>query len=247
MRATCLCVRCCIECGVEMIRFTLFRVQVSIHSSLWVMLVLLGCLFTGVAAGWAGVALFGVALFFCLLSHEMGHALVGRWLGGGRPEVFMAWLGGDCCNETAQLTRWQGVMMTAAGPLASMVLPLVLVWPMIALVVGNVWTGLSITIGFVPGYVPAELLEVCPPMVLLFGVYLVRICVWWSLLNLLPVYPLDGGRIMHGLMRSPVSMHRISLTFACFLLCFFLLLGAWWMVFIMASLALLNYSCMKQE
>ncbi len=227
--------------------FTLFRVQVSIHPSLWVMLVLLSCLFTGLAAGMPGVALFGVALFFCLFAHEMGHALVGRWLGGGQPEVFLAWLGGDCCNETARLTRMQGVLMTAAGPLTSMALPLILVWPAVAMAVGDAWDGLGITAGFVLGLVPADLLEMSPPMVLLFGVYLVRICVWWSLLNLLPVYPLDGGQIMHGLMRSPISMHRISLTFACVLTFFFLALGAWWMVFIMGSLAVLNYRGMKQE
>lgn len=230
-----------------MINFTLFRVQVSIHPSLWVMLVLLSGLFTGFAAGVAGAALFGVALFFCLFAHEMGHALVGRMLGGGEPVVYLAWLGGDCCNETARLTRLQGVLMTAAGPLASVCLPLVLVWPAVSLVAGDAWVGFLTTLGFALGLVPVGLAEVSPPMVLLFGVYLVRICVWWSLLNLLPVYPLDGGRIMHGLMSSTQNMHRLSLTFAAILLFFFLALGAWWMVFIMASLAVLNYRCMNNE
>ncbi|MDO5471277.1 MAG: hypothetical protein Q4F38_08245 [Akkermansia sp.] len=230
-----------------MICFSLFRVPVSIHPSLWVMLVLLSSLFTGLAAGIMGAALFGLALFFCLLTHEMGHALVGRMLGGGTPYVYLAWLGGDCCNESARLTRLQGVLMTAAGPLASMLLPLVLVWPAVAVAVGSAGEALSITGGFVLGYVPADLHAVSPPMLLLFGVYLVRICVWWSLLNLLPVYPLDGGQIMHGLMRSSLSMHRISLSFAATLAFFFMALGSWWMVFIMASLALLNYRCMKNE
>lgn len=230
-----------------MIRFSLFRVQVSIHPSLWVMLVLLSCLFTGFAAGIPGVALFGVALFFCLLTHEMGHAIVGRWLGGGAPEVYLAWLGGDCCNETARLTRTGGILMTAAGPLASMFLPLVLVWPFVASACGSLSAGFVVTAGFIAGVVPQELLDTCPPMMVLFGVYLVRICVWWSLLNLLPVYPLDGGQIMHGLMRSAQSMHRISLAFAGVLTFFFLALGAWWMVFIMGSLAVFNYRCMQSE
>ena len=109
-----------------MISFTLFRVQVAIHPSLWVMLLLLSALFTGFSAGVPGVALFAVALFFCLLMHEMGQSLVGRCLGGGQPQIYLTWLGADSCNENARLTRTQCILMTAAGPLASL-LPVVLI------------------------------------------------------------------------------------------------------------------------
>ena len=211
------------------------------------MLVLLSVFFTGFAAGVAGVALFGVALFFCLLAHEIGHALVGQWLGGGRAQIFLAWLGGDCCNETARLTRTGGILMTAAGPMASMLLPLVVVFPFVAYMLSDIGQGMLVTCGLVVGNVPQTLLDVCPPMVVLFAMYLVRICVWWSLLNLLPIYPLDGGQIMHGLMRSPLTMHRISLAFACGLAFFFSASGSWWMVFVMASLAVFNYHCMKHS
>lgn len=227
-----------------MISFSLFRVQVAIHPSLWVMLALLGALFTGFSTGVAGVALFAIAAFFCLLAHEMGHALVGRRLGGGQPEVLLAWLGGDCCNESARLTRWHGVLMTAAGPLCSL-LPVLLVAIGLSCALGSVAEGVGVTLNFVFGVASESLLDMFPPMVLVFALYLVQICVWWSLLNLLPVFPLDGGQIMHGLMSSAQSMHRISLAFACALALFFLVLGSLWMVFIMASLAVLNYRCMQ--
>lgn len=228
-----------------MIRFALFRVPISIHPSLWIMLVLLSCLFTGLSAGVAGVALFALALFTCLLTHEMGHALVGRWLGGGAPEIFLAWLGGDCCNETARLTRMKGVMMTAAGPLASLLPVLLIILPTLSVAMGSLSDGVMVTLGFTVGHVPMSLMENYPPLAVLLGLYVVQICVWWSLLNLLPVFPLDGGQIMHGLMRSEQSMHRISLTFACVLAFFFLALGSWWMVFIMGSLAVFNYRCLQ--
>ena len=208
------------------------------------MLVLLGCLLTGFTMSVAGVALFAVALFICLLTHEMGHAVVGRWLGGGHPLVYLAWQGGDCCNETARLTRVQGVLMTAAGPLASL-LPALLVVPVAAMAQGSLTEGVNVVGNFVLGQVPQVLLEESPPMMVIFGLYLVQICVWWSLFNLLPVFPLDGGQIMHGLMRSPQNMHRISLTFACILVFFFLALGAWWMVLIMGAFAVFNYRCMR--
>lgn len=227
-----------------MISFSLFRVQVAIHPSLWVMLALLGAVFTGFSTGVAGVALFGIAAFICLLAHEMGHAVVGRRLGGGQPAVWLAWLGGDCCNESARLTRLQGILMTAAGPLCSL-LPVLVVGAVLSFMLGSVTEGAAVTLNFVFGVASEALLEIFPPMVLVFVLYLVQICVWWSLLNLLPVFPLDGGQIMHGLMRSAYSMHRISLAFACVLALFFLVLGSLWMVFIMASLAIFNYRCMQ--
>lgn len=227
-----------------MISFSLFRVQVAIHPSLWVMLALLGAVFTGFSTGVAGVALFGIAAFICLLAHEMGHAVVGRRLGGGQPAVWLAWLGGDCCNESARLTRLQGILMTAAGPLCSL-LPVLVVGAVLSFMLGSVTEGAAVTLNFVFGVASEALLEIFPPMVLVFVLYLVQICVWWSLLNLLPVFPLDGGQIMHGLMRSAYTMHRISLAFACVLALFFLVLGSLWMVFIMASLAIFNYRCMQ--
>lgn len=209
------------------------------------MLILLSCLFTGFSAGVAGVALFAVALFGCLLTHELGHALVGRWLGGGAPEIYLAWLGGDCCNETACLTRTQGVLMTAAGPLASMLPVVLVVLPLVSVATNSLSEGVLVTIGFAVGQVPASLLESAPPLAVILGLYVVQISVWWSLLNLLPVFPLDGGQIMHGLMSSPQMMHRISMAFACILTFFFLALGAWWMVIIMGFLAVFNYRCLQ--
>lgn len=229
-----------------MISFTLFRVQVTIHPSLWVMLLLLSALFTGFSAGVPGVALFAVALFLCLLTHEMGHSLVGRCLGGGQPEIYLAWLGADSCNESARLTRTQGILMTAAGPLASL-LPVLLVTIVLTFILGNPADALAVLGGLLQGQIPAVFMEMYPPMVMVFALYLVQISVWWSLLNLLPVFPLDGGQIMHGLMRSTQSMHRLSLAFACFLTFFFLILGSLWMVFVMGALALFNYRCMQNQ
>ena len=229
-----------------MISFTLFRVQVAIHPSLWVMLLLLSALFTGFSAGVPGVALFAVALFFCLLMHEMGHSLVGRCLGGGQPQIYLTWLGADSCNENARLTRTQGILMTAAGPLASL-LPVVLIVIILSCMLGHPVDAFAVVGGLLQGQISSDLMEMYPPMVMVFALYLVQISIWWSLLNLLPVFPLDGGQIMHGLMRSAQSMHRISLAFACFLTFFFLILGSLWMVFVMGALALFNYRCMQNQ
>ena len=139
-----------------MIRFTLFGVPVSIHPTLWLTLAVLGRIFAVTSmVDLICVLLFIISAFVVLLAHEMGHALVGRRLGGGQPSVYLAWLGGDCTNETARLTRWQGVMMTAAGPLCSLAVG-VLAFVVLSLYVGSFSLGGDMACLFALGILPAE-------------------------------------------------------------------------------------------
>lgn len=226
-----------------MIRFSLFGVRVSIHPSLWLTLAVLGGVFgTASMQHLFGVALFIIAGFLCLLSHEMGHALTGRLLGGGEPEIYLAWLGGDCNNPDTRLTRLQGVLMTLAGPLTSLLTGALGVLLLCAYV-GDMRVGGFLALHFMLGQVPAGAWELGSPAALMFFAFLTEVCAWWSVLNLLPIFPLDGGQIMHGLIDSPRRMHGVSLAVACVLTVFFLVLGLWLMALLMVALACLNHRC----
>lgn len=224
-----------------MIRFSLFGVSVSISPTLWLTLAVLGgalsC--TGIA-DWLGVSLFIVAAFVCLLSHEMGHALVGRLFAGNRPEVHLAWLGGDCEHPGASFTRLQGVLMTLAGPLSSVLLG-VCAMLVLALYVSDFQYSLYLTRYFMFNVIPGDALSLYPYMPLVFFCNLIAVSCWWSLLNMLPIFPLDGGQIMHGLMRSPRLMHLVSVLVAVALVVVFVWLKLWVMCFFMVALAVLNY------
>lgn len=229
-----------------MIRFSLFGVPVSIHPTLWLTLAILGgAIGITCMAEFLSVALFIIAAFICLLVHEMGHALVGRRLGGGHPQVYLAWLGGDCSNEDARLTRLQGVVMTAAGPLATVLLAVVATL-VLGLYLGDMSLALSLASYFVVGKLPADALSLCPPMAMFFFFYVVEVACWWTVLNMLPIFPLDGGQIMHGLMKSPRRMHTISLAAACVLTAFFVVVGMWLMAVFMVLLACLNHRFRQQ-
>lgn len=228
-----------------MIRFKLFGVQVCIHPSLWLTLGAVGAYMSMAGGGgFLGAALFVVAGFLCLFMHEMGHAVAGLMLGGGSPQVFLALLGGDCCNEKAVLTRTGGVLMTAAGPLASLLLG-GLTMGGLMLMAGSASQGAELAGNLAIRGIPEESLSMCPPMAMLLAAYLMKVSVWWTALNLLPIFPLDGGQMMHGLMNSPRLMHSISLTVAALMTTFFIALGLWFMVVIMAMLALINYRCLQ--
>lgn len=227
-----------------MMRFSLFAIPVNIQPAMLLTLGVLGWVFAvETVPVWLCVSLFSVAGFICLLSHEMGHALVGRMLGGGHPRVMLSWLGGDCCNADGVFTRMQGVVMTAAGPLFTLVeasLGLIyLCW-----MCGDVAEGMELAYTSVVSHVSPAYLEIYSPASLLFACYMVKIGMWWAVLNLLPIFPLDGGQIMHGLMTSPRRMHMISLGVASVGLLLCITLGFWLMAVFLGFLAYLNYRCL---
>ena len=226
-----------------MIRFTLFGVSVSIHPSLWGMLAVLGWAFSvpGIPVA-LSVCLFAVVAFFCLLIHEMGHALVGRHLGGGTPEVALSWLGGDCCNATAVFTRPQGIFMTLAGPLATLSFCGLSLALSAFLSGGTFFVG---TLSCITGQVAPQGSALYPASVTVFLFYAVQISFWWTLLNLLPVFPLDGGQLMHGLMASSRRMHRISLGVAAPVAVAAALTDMWLLAILMSFLAYFNYRCVQ--
>ena len=229
-----------------MIRFTLFGVPVSIHPTLWLTLAFLGraIMITSLMDLFT-VLLFILSAFVRLLAHEMGHALVGRWLGGGQPCVYLAWLGGDCTNETARLTRMQGVVMTAAGPLFSLLVGL-LAYVGLSLYVGSFSFGAALAAQFALGSMPAEVVLAFPPLSILLFFFLIEVSCWWTLLNMLPIFPLDGGQIMQGLMKSRQQMHGISLAAAIVFTSIAAVLGLWLLAIFMGLLAVLNHKFYKE-
>ena len=230
-----------------MIRFSLFGVPVSIHPTLWLTLAILGRAYCVTSmVGLMCVLLFILAAFVVLLAHEMGHALVGRRLGGGEPCVYLAWLGGDCTNETARLTRMQGVAMTAAGPLSSLLVG-VLGYLGLCLYVGDFTIGTLLASYSALGIMPAVELPGCSPLVICLFFYLIEVSCWWTLLNLLPIFPLDGGQIMQGLMKSRSQMHAISLGAAVVFALAFGSLGMWLLTLFMILLAVLNHKLYRES
>ena len=153
---------------------------------------------------WIGVVLAS------LIVHEFGHALAFRTF--GQPaHVVLYHLGGLAIPEgwgRRHLRPFQRLLVSAAGPLAQLLLA--------ALVVAGLKLG-----GWL---VPFPIEAVARPLGLYEGrlfdsrlleaffVFLLEVNVFWPLLNLAPVPPLDGGQIVRdGLLAADVpDAHRIS-------------------------------------
>lgn len=232
-----------------MIRFQLFGIPVSISPFLWVVLALLGGGMTlRSTEQLLPIAIFVIAAFISLLAHELGHALVGRRLGGGHPQIHFAYLGGLCHNPDGRWTRLSGIAMTAAGPVAA------LLWGALAMLIliyyvgdtgigiryalFNVWGGELMTEDW-------AVLVMLNQAVLEFLICTIQVSFWWSVLNLLPVYPLDGGQILGGLMNSARRLHLFSVGAALLLMALFFWMDAWYMGMLMIYFAVFNYKVIQ--
>ena len=146
-----------------MIHFTLFGIPVYIRPSFWVVLAIFGgALSINSVEGLIYPALFVIAGFVAILSHEMGHALVGRRLGGGQQTIVLELFGG--------------------------------------LIVAPVMTAHNLTFWDL-AISPFTAAAISPQLYILSC--LIMIGEWWTILNLLPIYPLDGGQLIAQFIRSP--------------------------------------------
>ncbi len=238
------------------LHFQLRGIPVSIYPISWFMLLLLGG-GLGVDDGrqLAHVLLFVIAGMLCLLVHEMGHALTARHLTGWQPAISITGLGGVTDIARMPRTRAGYFAVVFAGPLASLLLGLVggLIF---GLHIGAPATGMVFSLLYpLPVQLSPELLMAVhaadlPRLLLSFYLQLFGVCMWWTIFNLLPIFPLDGGKLLGTLLNNNRIACIVGLVFGCALtaLCLFwaLLGGSWFNVVIVGYLTYINYSYLRQ-
>lgn len=166
----------CAFYGLSMVTFRIFKIPVSVHPWFWVTLALIGG-GLGANSSYAVlmVILFVLAGFISVLVHELGHALIVRKY-GLPTEVHLVAFGGFATFPQGHLSRKQSFLVTAAGPCVQFMLGVLC----LVLLVG------------VP--MPAE--SLLRKMIQ----YLTGVSFVWSLLNCLPIFPMDGGQMLAALL-----------------------------------------------
>jgi Zn-dependent protease len=152
--------------------FRLFGVPVRVHPMFWLISAILG--FDLQREGFLYLVLWVGLVFVSILLHEFGHVVAGR-IFGARGHIVLYSFGGLAIGSSNLRSRWQRVVVFFAGPLAQLAL------------YGVLW--------FLFEYQkPAYLRQF--PMLWQVSIRLLEyINLYWALLNLLPIWPLDGGRI----------------------------------------------------
>ncbi len=187
--------------AVQVGRILGITVRIHLIFLLFIVIELLRAIFGSTGMETGPTVLLLACLFGVVLVHEFGHCLACRWSGGAANEILMWPLGGlaFCIPRD----RWTSHLITAAGgPMVNVILLAVLV-PTIGLWTG-VWWGVAI-----PNPLNLTLpAEVSAPW-LLMGLYLLNaVSLILLLFNLLPVFPLDGGRILQTLLWPKIGYVR---------------------------------------
>lgn len=171
------------------LRFRLFGTYVRVHPLFWLMCLLLGWDFTKMRVlsdnGMTELAVWTVACFLSILLHEFGHVWMGR-IFGTDGHIVLHSFGGLAIGSNDLRRGWQRVLVSAAGPGIQLLL----------------YGGL---IGLMKlGYSP----EVRTPLWFLVLI-LLMINLYWPLLNLLPIWPLDGGQITREVCQGLSRQHGL--------------------------------------
>lgn len=190
------------------LHFRFFGIPVRVHPFFWVVALLLGMGGSGQADP-VRVLIWVAVVFVSILVHELGHAFTQRHF-RGHPWITLLHFGGLAfCNDCDRSPRAQ-LLISFAGPLA-----------------GFLFAGLVIAVVAISGHligfalsqdrVRPESLNVnslliqpmavfvayfepfrSKPLNVMIG-YLLQVNILWGLINLLPIYPLDGGQIAREL------------------------------------------------
>jgi Zn-dependent protease len=176
------------------LRFSIFGIPVRVHPLFWLIALLLG----GRVTNPIDVLVWVVAVFVSILIHEMGHALAMRYY-GQRSQIVLHAMGGLTIPEpvafgsswaSVRMSPNQEIVITAAGPGAGFLFAAFI----LALTLGLGAEAQTTTLlGFIP--IPLAVFMGGNQLLNYLIVTLIFINIFWGLINLLPVYPLDGGQI----------------------------------------------------
>lgn len=137
--------------------------------------------------GWARGSFAAVALLLSIVLHELGHSLVGMQMGCRIREITLLLLGGRAVLDRMPRKPWQEMVMALAGPVVSAALG---VGGLLALPALSAAAGDKIA-GWVLWHVAYLNLALC-------------------IFNLLPAFPMDGGRVLRAVLAHPLGLVRAT-------------------------------------
>jgi Zn-dependent protease len=173
------------------LRWRMLGVRVRVHPFFWLAAAVLGWQWTQPPDGnfillllWIG------AVFVSILIHEFGHVLTG-WYFGSKGHVILYTFGGLAVGSSRLSARWQRILVTLAGPIAQLLL--------LAVVFGVLFATDQDLAAFLNAYLFGGPLPFLTHDVNRYLVDLLLMIAFinffWAILNLLPVFPLDGGQV----------------------------------------------------
>lgn len=176
--------------------YPLFRVgetEIRIHLTFPLLLLWFGIVYYqegGLPAAVEGVV-FLAAVFACVVLHELGHATAARRYGIRTPRITLLPIGGIAELERLPEKPAEEIVVALAGPLVNVVIAAFLV----------------LVLGAAVGVDSLTSLE--DPRIA-FAARLAAVNVWLVLFNMIPAFPMDGGRVLRALLALRMSRVRAT-------------------------------------
>ena len=164
-------------------KFKLLNFPVEIKPFFLLIIALIGGnLYRG--EGLTGLFSWLIVATVAILAHELGHALWARWF-GAKPSIELNGFGGVCKWQNFHpFSPKQDLVISLAGPFTGLALGLISYIVLMIAHKNNLETVV---------------------MIATFSVY----CnVFWSLLNLIPILPMDGGQAMRSIIKILKGQHE---------------------------------------
>jgi len=173
----------------------LFKVagtDVRVHWTFFLLLAWLGAVYWqqgGMERAIWGVTFISI-LFFCVLLHEFGHIFAARRYGIKSPDVTLLPIGGVAALERMPRDPGQEIVVALAGPAVN----LVIAGAIYAALGGNITLAIA-----APGEIPGSFWSQIAIANLVLVVF-----------NLIPAFPMDGGRVLRALIAMATDYRRAT-------------------------------------
>ena len=168
---------------------TVVRIHITFLLFLgWIFLA--GWYSSGADAAWSGLA-FMILLFACVLAHEFGHIFAARPFGVSTPTVTLLPIGGVARLERIPEKPSEEFLVAIAGPLVNVAIAIVLVVVFGASLDARNLTGMDNS--------AVHLLD----RLAVVNIFLV-------LFNMIPAFPMDGGRVLRALLATRLGHVRAT-------------------------------------
>lgn len=229
----------------------LFGIPVRVHWTFGVLFAFLMYSGRRQGANWYDLAFYGgliLSVFFCVLLHEFGHVLAARGFGVSTRDVLILPIGGLARLERLPEKPLEEMLVALAGPAVNL-----LIWGFLAWLMQSQW-GIFISLEEAFFAEPTNQFEQVNDFLLTreqqFTFLLLQANAVLMAFNLLPAFPMDGGRVLRASLALPIG--RVKATWIASIVgqifgVIFLLGGLWWGRYMMSIMGLMLFWVARNE
>ena len=177
-------------------------IDIKVHATFFLILVF-GALQWGGPHGAPGAA-FGILLmlllFACVVLHELGHSLVAKAFGIPVREIVLLPIGGVAQLQKNPEKPLHELLIAVAGPLVNVA------------IAGGLWLGVTRVFpgGIDPKTLSPDTLAAPSPQALLLWLFAANVSL--AVFNMIPAFPLDGGRVLRALLAMVMGFPKATRT-----------------------------------